>query len=83
MMRVAPVLIAGVGLFVSVLLNTAWGAASGFILASLVPDTISGGFAAVGLTVNPDQFYKLGAALGWVGGFVRVISPPDGKRCHA
>jgi len=79
MTRLAPVLLGGFALFVSVLLNTAWGAASGFILATLVPETIRGGFAVVGLSVSPDQFYKLGAALGWVGGFVRVISPPDNK----
>jgi len=49
------------------------GALSGFILSLIMPEWIGTGLGIIGVKAPPDQFHKIGAALGFFGSFFRTI----------
>lgn len=78
MPRPARVVAVGLSLFFNTVFGLLWGALSGALVALVASTTVSAGFLALGLPVEPGQFYQIGAALGWVGGFLRTIHIPEG-----
>jgi len=65
------ILLVGLILTLGALVGPLVGAFVGWVLSWAMPTWISGGFAAFGLNVNPDQFVAVGAMLGFVGAFLR------------
>lgn len=63
--------LATVALMMTLILAPLSGALTGWILSFVMPVWISEGFAALGFHIDPHDFYKVGAVLGWVGGFFK------------
>lgn len=59
------------GIYLTISAGPLFGALSGWLMSILFPNWISGGFAVFGMHIAPEDFYKVGATLGWVGGFIR------------
>lgn len=76
--KLGRVLLVGALLFFTTLAGLAFGALSGALVAVMAPGTVRAGFALLGLAIEPGQFYQVGAALGWAGGFLRSIHLPEG-----
>jgi len=74
------IILASVSVFLMVSLAPLLGAFSGWIVSIIFPNWVSGGFAAFGLHIDPSDFYKIGAMLGWVGAFFKFSANKTMKK---
>lgn len=64
-------------IFISPIIGVLIGAFSGWIVGMLAPVWVPTGLALLGIKVTADQLVVLGAALGFLGGFLRVARPSN------